>query len=61
MVTSFTVILVIYLKLVEERELEARFGNDYLEYKSRTPFIPGMHSRPSLVRQYHSILRRAEP
>jgi protein-S-isoprenylcysteine O-methyltransferase Ste14 len=28
-----------YLKLVEERELEARFGEDYLAYKRSTPFI----------------------
>jgi protein-S-isoprenylcysteine O-methyltransferase Ste14 len=29
----------IYIKLVEERELEARFGNAYLSYKKSTPFI----------------------
>jgi protein-S-isoprenylcysteine O-methyltransferase Ste14 len=31
----------IYLKFVEERELELRFGSEYLEYKKRVPmFIP---------------------
>lgn len=31
-----------YLKLYEERELEIRFGKDYLDYKARTPFLwPG--------------------
>ncbi len=29
----------IYIKLVEERELEARFGEAYLSYKKSTPFI----------------------
>ena len=29
----------IYIKLVEERELEARFGEEYLSYKKSTPFI----------------------
>jgi protein-S-isoprenylcysteine O-methyltransferase Ste14 len=31
----------LYLKAVEERELELRFGKEYLEYKKRVPmFIP---------------------
>jgi protein-S-isoprenylcysteine O-methyltransferase Ste14 len=29
----------IYIKLVEEKELEERFGLEYLEYKRRTPFL----------------------
>src|SRR5262245_24079975 len=28
-----------YIRLVEERELEARFGEEYLAYKGTTPFI----------------------
>ena len=28
-----------YLKTYEERELEVRFGKDYLDYKARTPFL----------------------
>jgi protein-S-isoprenylcysteine O-methyltransferase Ste14 len=36
-----------YTKLVEERELEKRFGCEYVEYKKRTPFVlprwPGRH------------------
>jgi len=29
----------VYLKAVEERELELRFGNEYLEYKKRVPML----------------------
>lgn len=29
----------IYIKVVEERELEARFGEEYVSYKRSTPFI----------------------
>jgi len=35
----FIMILVIYIKLIEEKELEARFGRDYMIYKEQTPFI----------------------
>lgn len=39
-------LLVTYLKRVEERELEARFGQAYTEYKAKTPFIlPRIYSR----------------
>lgn len=31
--------ILIYIKLVEEKELEQRFGLEYLEYKRRTPFL----------------------
>lgn len=31
--------LTAYIKCIEEKELEARFGAEYLEYKSRVPFI----------------------
>jgi protein-S-isoprenylcysteine O-methyltransferase Ste14 len=31
--------ILIYIKLIEERELEERFGSEYLEYKRRTPFL----------------------
>ncbi len=31
--------ILIYIKLVEERELEKRFGSEYLEYRSNTPFL----------------------
>jgi protein-S-isoprenylcysteine O-methyltransferase Ste14 len=38
--TSFLAILfVIYIKVVEERELELRFGKEYLQYKRGTSFI----------------------
>ena len=35
----FAALLLTYIKLVEERELEARFGRAYLEYKGKTAFI----------------------
>jgi len=35
----FIIILVTYIKLIEEKELEARFGEDYIIYKQQTPFI----------------------
>ena len=31
--------ILIYIKLVEEKELEQRFDLEYLEYKRRTPFL----------------------
>jgi len=35
----FMLFSIAYLKLVEEKELEARFGEEYVEYKKRTPFL----------------------
>jgi len=38
--------ILIYIKLIEEKELEERFGPEYLEYKVRTPFlIPRLRKR----------------
>lgn len=31
--------ILIYIKRIEEKELEERFGLEYLEYKKRTPFL----------------------
>lgn len=31
--------LVVYVKTAEETELERRFGEKYVEYKRRTPFL----------------------
>jgi len=31
--------ILIYIKLIEEKELEERFGSDYLDYKRRTPIL----------------------
>lgn len=39
LVTAFAVVLITYLKYIEEKELEARFGQSYMEYKETTPFI----------------------
>jgi len=38
-VVIFSLMLLVYLKLIEEKELEMRFGQEYLEYKKNTPFI----------------------
>jgi protein-S-isoprenylcysteine O-methyltransferase Ste14 len=38
-VVLFFLLLLAYLKLVEEKELELRFGQAYLDYKNATPFI----------------------
>jgi protein-S-isoprenylcysteine O-methyltransferase Ste14 len=35
----YPVVILIYIKLIEEKELEQRFGLEYLEYKQRTPFL----------------------
>lgn len=35
----FAPALVVFVKIYEERELEIRFGESYLEYKSRTPML----------------------
>ena len=39
LVVLFAALLLLYVKLVEERELEARFGADYVAYKRTTPFL----------------------
>ena len=31
--------ILVYIKLIEEKELEQRFGHEYLEYKRQTPFL----------------------
>jgi len=38
-VLIFISLLLLYIKFVEEKELEARFGAEYLAYKQSTPFI----------------------
>ena len=46
LVVILTALLLLYQKLVEEKELEARFGLEYLEYKQHTPFLlPRLHRR----------------
>lgn len=39
LVLLFGVFLVVYIKRVEEPELARRFGEEYLAYKQRTPFL----------------------
>ncbi len=35
----FAALLIGYLKIIEEKELQIRFGSEYIEYKEKTPFI----------------------
>jgi len=39
MVLIFSVIILLYTKFIEEKELEKRFGDEYLAYKKKTPFF----------------------
>lgn len=39
LVLAFTVLLLVYIKFVEEKEMELRFGEAYREYRKQTPFI----------------------
>ena len=38
-VAIFSVIILLYNKFIEEKELEKRYGNDYTAYKQTTPFL----------------------
>jgi protein-S-isoprenylcysteine O-methyltransferase Ste14 len=38
-VLLFAGLLLIYIKRIEEKEMELRFGQDYLAYKQQTPFL----------------------
>lgn len=39
MVVVFSMIILSYIKFIEEKELERRFGDAYVKYKQTTPFI----------------------
>ncbi|MHA6523355.1 methyltransferase family protein [Tessaracoccus sp. G1721] len=48
LVLVFSALLLIYVKVLEEGELEARFGADYLRYKQTTPFlVPRFRTPPA--------------
>lgn len=38
-VLLFAALLILYIKNIEEKELELRFGEEYLAYKASTPFL----------------------
>lgn len=44
-VLLFAMLLVLYLKLLEEKELTERFGEAYLAYKREVPFIIPRHPK----------------
>lgn len=48
LVLLFAALLLLYVKILEEKELEARFGADYVEYKRATPFL-----LPRIPRHHH--------
>jgi protein-S-isoprenylcysteine O-methyltransferase Ste14 len=33
------ILIILYLKFIEERELKERFGESYIKYKVSTPFL----------------------
>jgi protein-S-isoprenylcysteine O-methyltransferase Ste14 len=39
LVLIFAAVLLLYIKIFEERELEMRFGQEYRVYKNNTPFL----------------------
>jgi protein-S-isoprenylcysteine O-methyltransferase Ste14 len=42
---GFGAALAAYIRLVEEKELEKRFGDSYVEYRARVPFFfPSLHA-----------------
>lgn len=43
MVGIFSAIILIYTRFVEEKELEKRYGEEYLAYKKSTPFFIPIH------------------
>ena len=38
-VAILAAMLISYLKIIEEKELQMRFGDEYIEYKKKTPFM----------------------
>ncbi len=45
MVLVFAVIILAYIKFIEEDELEKRYGEEYVAYKQSTPFLVPRRSR----------------
>jgi len=45
MVLAFAAIILAYIKFVEEKELEERYGEKYVAYKQSTPFLIPRRSR----------------
>jgi len=50
LVALFTILLLIYIVKIEEKELVARFGQAYTAYRNQTPFLI-----PRIYRRDHSI------
>ena len=46
-VLLLSALLLVYIKRIEEKEMELRFGQAYLDYKARTPFLIPRFTRHS--------------
>jgi protein-S-isoprenylcysteine O-methyltransferase Ste14 len=46
LVLIFAILLLTYIKLFEEKEMELRFGQEYLAYRDRTPFLIPRFRKP---------------
>jgi len=59
----YPVAMFVYIKLIEEKELEQRFGVQYLEYKRRTPFLlPRFHlTTEKMASLFRILLRNLHP
>lgn len=54
----FIVSYVFYVKAVEEKEMEKKFGEEYLEYKKRVPmFIPRLEALRNIARRQRAVGR----
>jgi len=45
LVLIFAIVILAYIKFVEEKELEQRYGEEYVAYKQNTPFLIPWRSR----------------
>jgi protein-S-isoprenylcysteine O-methyltransferase Ste14 len=45
LIALFMLLLVLYVKVFEEKELERKFGLEYIEYKNETPFLMPVRTR----------------
>ncbi len=53
---SFIVLYVFYVKAVEEKEMEKKFGQEYLEYRKRVPmFIPRVEAIRNIARRRRAV------
>ncbi len=57
----FILINVLYVKAIEEKEMQKKFGDEYLEYKKRVPmFIPSFRARRNVAGRQRSADSRKQ-